>query len=105
MPLDHHIKRDQEHQERLRRFVEELEEKRGRPRQEPPPAPAPMPRTPRQEEQLRLEQEAGRKRTEYYEEQMRNRPSPPPPDVTRDGTMVPVFRPRNYVHETKKYGK
>lgn len=104
MPLDHHIKRDQEHRERMQRLIDEIELKRGMAKRDPPPPPPPSPRTPRQEEQLRLEQEAGRRRVEYYEEQMRNRPPPPPPDPS-EGTMVPVFRPRNYVHEKKVGGK
>jgi hypothetical protein len=104
MPLDHHIKRAKERKKEIEKFRDDLEARVRQPPQEPKPPPEPVPLTERQSEQLKAEQEAGRKRTEYFEEQAANRPPPPPPDPS-EGTMTPVFRPKNYTHETKKGGK
>jgi hypothetical protein len=90
-----------EHEKEQQVFLEQLYEARA-----PKPAgvpPQPGKPTQRQLEQIEAEQEAGRRRTRFFEEQAAGRPQPPPDPS--EGTMVPVFRPRNYVHETKAKGK
>jgi hypothetical protein len=90
-----------EHNREQQEFLEKLYEARAPKAEKPTPQPGKP--TPRQLQQIEAEQEAGRRRTKFFEEQAAVR-APLPPDPS-EGTMVPVFRPRNYVHETKMKGK
>jgi len=58
----------------------------------PPPAP-----TPRQRKQTEIEQAAGRKRVAHFEKLDANRPQRAP--SPKDGSMTPVMRSAEYVHE------
>lgn len=81
-----------------RDFVEKIMEARRAVSVKPyiaPPIPAQI------SEQTRMEMEAGKKRVAHFEEQERLRPRPHR-NADVNGTMVPVFRPDDFIPDPRK---
>lgn len=79
--------------QKLNDFIASIQADRQR--EEKAEEPRPQAPTERMRQQIALEMEAGRKRSEYFAEQQKNR-VPPPPDKG-EGTNTPVFRPPDHV--------